>query len=103
MPDGRFEAAWLDAAAPGRRVVLHAHDYHTLWCSSAALAAAGIDETTPDPPLGTLDRYPDGRPTGVLREWQAVDLVLDVAPAWSTQQRAEALRGRVRVVLLASG
>ncbi|WP_372594309.1 amidohydrolase [Actinotalea sp.] len=92
VPGGRFEAAWLDAVVPDRPVALHAHDYHTLWCNSAALAAAGIDEGTPDPELGELDRYEDGRPTGVLREWQAVDLVLDVAPEWTLEQRVVALR-----------
>lgn len=42
----------LDAAAPGRRIVLISNDLHTAWFSSAALAAIGWGD----------------HPTGVLRE-----------------------------------
>nr|WP_297428588.1 amidohydrolase [uncultured Actinotalea sp.] len=91
-PSGEFDARWLDAAVPDRPVVLRASDYHTAWCSTAALRAAGIDATTPDPPLGEIVRRPDGSPLGTLREWHAVDLVLDRAPSWSVDQQVAALR-----------
>ncbi len=58
----------LDAAAPGRRVALWAHDHHALLVSRRALAEAGVDETTPDPPGGSIRRGDAGRPTGVLHE-----------------------------------
>jgi len=79
-PGGRFDAHWLDAAVPDRPVVLRAADYHTVWCNSEALRRAGIDASTPDPAIGWIERRPDGSPLGTLREWQACDLVLDVAP-----------------------
>ncbi len=47
---------------------------HVAIANSAALAAAGISAASPDPEGGIIDRDPDGRPTGVLREG-AVDLV----------------------------
>lgn len=90
--DGEFDARWLDRAVADRPVALRASDYHTVWCNSAALRAAGIDATTPDPRLGQVVRRPDGSPLGTLREWHAVDLVLAHAPAWSVADQVAALR-----------
>ncbi len=57
-------AADLDAAAPGRVVLLQRADGHATTASSAALKAAGIDETTPAPSGGEIARDASGRPTG---------------------------------------
>lgn len=80
VPDGLFDARWLDEAETSRPVVLRAWDYHSVWCNSAALRLAGIDETTPDPPIGRIARRSDGSPLGTLFEWGAVDLVMDLVP-----------------------
>jgi hypothetical protein len=64
-------ASDLERAAPGRRCAFWAHDHHSLWASEAALAAAGLDADTPDPPGGIIRRSDDGRPTGVLHETAA--------------------------------
>lgn len=58
----------LERAAPGRRVALWAHDHHALLASRAALDAAGVGESTPDPDGGVIRRGDDGTPTGVLHE-----------------------------------
>jgi hypothetical protein len=91
-PGGRFDARWLDAAVPHRPVVLRAADYHTVWCNTEALRRAGVDDSTPDPDIGWIERRDDGSPLGTLREWQACDLVLDAAPSPSAADRAAALR-----------
>jgi predicted amidohydrolase YtcJ len=91
-PGGLFDARWLDAAVPDRPVVLRAWDYHTVWCNSVALARAGITAGTPDPQLGEIPRREDGSPLGTLREWGAVDLVLNVVPAREPKVRVGALR-----------
>ncbi|MEV5719702.1 amidohydrolase [Amycolatopsis mediterranei] len=78
--DGNFDARWLDAVVPDRPVVLRASDYHTVWCNTAALRAAGIGPGTPDPALGRIVRRDDGSPLGTLLEWGACDLVLDRVP-----------------------
>jgi predicted amidohydrolase YtcJ len=70
----------LERVAAGRVVGLWAHDHHALLVSHRALAIAGIDGTTPDPPGGLIRRDEDGRPTGVLHE-SAARLVVDLAPA----------------------
>lgn len=91
VPDGLFDAHWLDDVVPDRPVVLRAFDYHTLWVNSAALAAAGIDATTPEPELGRILRRPDGSPLGMLQESGAVDLIFAVAPTADLDTRVRAL------------
>ncbi|GAA6122775.1 amidohydrolase [Bifidobacterium psychraerophilum] len=91
VPSGRFDARWLDAAVPDRPCYLRAHDYHSLWCNTAALNIAGITADTPDPELGSIDRRDDGSPLGTLREWHAVDLVMSKAPQTGQDTLARAL------------
>ncbi len=55
----------LDAVVGPTPVALMARDGHSLWLSSAALAAAGGDL---DCPGGVVERDERGQPTGVLRE-----------------------------------
>jgi predicted amidohydrolase YtcJ len=72
--------ATLDAAAPGRAIVLRRIDGHALWCSSTALARAGIDAASVDPPGGKILRDASGAPTGVLVD-RAGEPVLQAIPA----------------------
>lgn len=58
----------LDPVSGGHPVALTSKDGHLLWVNSAALAAAGIDARTPDPPGGEIVRDAAGRPTGLLKE-----------------------------------
>lgn len=60
--------AGLDQATGGIPTVIQAHDHHGAWLNSAALRAAGIDEATPDPPGGKIERDSAGQLTGVLVE-----------------------------------
>ncbi|MET8471263.1 amidohydrolase [Streptomyces sp. NPDC006422] len=92
VPDGEFDARWLDAAVPDRPVVLRAYDYHTVWCNTEALRRAGVDKATPEPRLGWIVRRPDGTPMGTLREWHACDLVLDRVPGRPVTELVDAIR-----------
>lgn len=58
----------LDAAFPGRKIVLIHFTGHGLVASSAALEAVGIKDDTPNPPGGLLLRDDKGRPNGVVFE-----------------------------------
>src|SRR5438093_4696895 len=79
-PDPAFPTRQqLDRAAGGRPVYLRRKDGHSAWVSSAALALAGVDRTTPDPPGGVFDRDDLGEPTGIIREL-AMDAVARVEP-----------------------
>jgi predicted amidohydrolase YtcJ len=91
-PNGLFDAHWLDEAVSDRPVMLRAWDYHTVWCNSRALELAGIDSNTPEPVLGEIPRRDDGSPLGTLREWGAIDLLAAVAPAFTLDDKVEALR-----------
>jgi len=61
-----FPLAELDAIAPDNPVVLQAVYRHS-YLNTAALKAAGIDETTPDPRNGRIEKDASGNPTGVVR------------------------------------
>ncbi|RKS93258.1 hypothetical protein DEU37_0661 [Microbacterium sp. AG790] len=89
--DGTPSREALDAVVPDRPVLLLDSDRHGGWANSRALALAGIDRTTPDPPDGRIVRGADGEPQGTLREG-AVDLVGRVAPEPSPAALAPGIR-----------
>lgn len=88
-------AADLERAAPGRLVLLWAHDHHALLVSERALAEAGIDDDRGDPDGGVIRRDRDGHATGVLHE-TAARLVARLLPASSGERVAAALRPLIR-------
>jgi predicted amidohydrolase YtcJ len=81
--------AELDAAAPDHPVLAR-RGGHLAVVNSAALSAAGINATTPDPPGGKIGRLWDGSRDGVL-EGAAVYEVASFAPTPSTADLANAL------------
>lgn len=83
--EGKLDRTQLDQIAPGRPVFMASADAHSAWVSSAALAAAGITATTPDPPRGRIERDASGAPTGILRE-DAIQLVTARMPEYSQAQ-----------------
>jgi predicted amidohydrolase YtcJ len=88
----------LQRVAPGRPIALWTHDHHARWVSTAALAAAGIGASTPDPPGGRVGRDGDGSPDGMLFE-DAATLVDRVIPEATTDALAAALADHVAVLL----
>ena len=75
LADGRLPtAADIDDVVQDRPVLIYRYCGHIAVANSAALELAGIDNDTPDPDGGVIDRSADGRATGVLRE-TAVPLV----------------------------
>ncbi len=58
----------LDALGLDRPVIVVHYSLHQCVVSSQALDELGIGRTTPDPPGGTIERGPDGEPTGLLVE-----------------------------------
>ncbi|NIN73047.1 MAG: amidohydrolase family protein [Gemmatimonadetes bacterium] len=88
-------ASDLDSVAPDNPVWLNHTMGHYGTANSRALRLAGIDENTPDPPGGTIDRYSDGTPTGVLKE-SAQDLVSDLIPDFSPEQWRAGIRELAR-------
>ncbi len=91
-PEGYGNAATLDAVAPNNPVYLSSKSLHSAWANSAALAAANIHNTTPDPPDGQIVRDSHGNPNGILLE-TAVELVKVAIPEPTTAQVEHAIRG----------
>lgn len=54
-------------AATDRHPVLLKRFFNMDTVNSVALKLAGIDANTPDPAGGSIERYPDGHPNGILR------------------------------------
>jgi predicted amidohydrolase YtcJ len=79
----------LDHVLPDRPVLLQSLDMHSLWANSAALRAAGVDASTPDPEGGRIERDDDGQPTGVVRD-NAMPLLQRAAPTPSAAERRDA-------------
>lgn len=58
----------LSQAVPDHPVLLSHASGHAAIANARALELASIHAATPDPPGGEILRFPDGSPTGVLRE-----------------------------------
>ena len=93
FPEANPRKEWLDAAVPDRPAFLSAADGHSAWVNSKALAIAGINRATKDPPGGRIERdAATGEPTGTLRE-SAQDLVArHLPPRTQTEIQAGILR-----------
>jgi len=80
----------LDLVTAGRPAIFTRVDGHIAVANSAALAAAGINRNTADPPGGRFDRGPGGELTGIARE-TATDLITSHIPAHTSAERRRAL------------
>ncbi|WP_240189986.1 amidohydrolase [Bacillus sp. P14.5] len=65
----------LDQRIKDRPVFLLNEEAHSAWLNTKALEILGIDETTPEPPFGVIEKDLNGKPTGFLYE-TAVGLAL---------------------------
>ena len=87
-----FNRAFLDEAFPERPVFLYEYSIHHALVNGRALALAGIDADTPNPPKGEIRRDPlTGEPTGELIE-MATALVTRVIPPYPDAVYRDALR-----------
>jgi hypothetical protein len=74
-----FSLEELDRIAPNNPVALQAIYRHT-YLNTAGLKAAGINEATPNPAGGTIEKDASGKPTGVLRGAGGVAYVAGMVP-----------------------
>lgn len=84
-------ASDLDPGSPENPVFLMHTMGHYAVANSLALKLANITKNTPDPSGGTIDRHPDGTPTGVLKE-AAMGLVMRLIPETKPEQMREGIR-----------
>ncbi|MEP6884882.1 MAG: amidohydrolase [Gammaproteobacteria bacterium] len=90
-------AVELDGVSRQNPVWLENTSGHYGVANSMALKHAGIDASTPAPAAGVIEHASDGKPTGELKE-SAQDLVLNLIPPYTPEQRHQAL---VHMVALA--
>jgi len=90
--EGRWpDKQQLDRIAPHHPVLLRRIDGHVAWANSAALAAAAVGTSTPDPDGGEIQRDPVTRePTGILKE-TAAGLVSRLVPPPSREEKRQAI------------
>ncbi len=95
MTPGGVSTSMLDDLDP-RPIFIDSKDLHSTWCNSAALAELGIDQTTPNPPGGDIQRGQGGQLTGLLSEAAAFNMVWPhLARAASLAERVAAMRTAV--------
>jgi predicted amidohydrolase YtcJ len=82
----------LDQVALHNPVVLQTLTNHAWIMNSAALAQAGVREGQPDPMGGRFERSPDGKLTGVVREYAAFDVERTFADQTSEADALSELR-----------
>ena len=88
----------LDELVGPRPAVFSPYDRHGAWVNTAALRAAGVDDSTPDPPGGFFRRDENGSLTGMVEE-EAISVVRAVMPDVSTQDSVEAIMKAQEYVL----
>jgi len=94
--DGRYPtAADLDAVSPDNPVWLENTTGHYGVANSAALKLGNVTAATATPTAGTIERLPDGRPAGVMKE-TAQDLITRLIPPASAAQRSAALAHMIK-------
>jgi predicted amidohydrolase YtcJ len=88
---------WIDSVTPANPVWINRLDGHMNLANSLALRAAGVTAATPEVAGGTIVRYPDGEPTGVLKD-NAGALIARVVPDPPAAQQDRALAAAMRFV-----
>ena len=81
----------LDAVTGGHPAFLLRTDGHIAILNTAALAAAGITDATPNPQGGKIDRDANGHATGIVRERPVMEIVQKHIPPPSFETRRKAL------------
>ena len=82
---------WIDLVTPRHPVWVSRLDGHMALANSLALDLAGIDQTTPEVPGGTIVRNDDGSPQGVIKD-NAMALVERFIPQPPANANEEAVR-----------
>ena len=101
IPSYRFPRQLLDAACPGHPVMIQHRSGHVGVFNTLALERLGVNEETPCPPGGRMERGPDGKLTGYMEENAFLELqkrvplpdTEDLLAAYDKAQRSYASYG----------
>ncbi len=89
-------ASLVDRYVSDRPVFIHRYDGHMALANTAALKLAGITAAAKAPTGGVIERLPDGKPAGVLKD-EAMGLVDKHIPEPSEGEIAEAVRAALKL------
>jgi predicted amidohydrolase YtcJ len=78
--------------------LLNFFDGHTALATEPALALAGVTGAREFTEFAEIVCEPDGRPTGALLEFGAMNIVRGVVPAWDDAQRLDAYAATLRAL-----
>ena len=93
----RLTRQHLDAIEPNLPLVLTCFDFHTVWCNTVALNAAGILHGANPGGNAEVVLGDDGAATGELREFEAMHLVYDLIPEVGAAQKLRLLEQGVKL------
>jgi len=88
---------WIDAVTPDNPVWVYRLDGHMALANSLALQLGGVDADSADVAGGTIERYEDGRPTGLLKD-NAMLLVEEAIPEAAAAQLDREVRAAMEHV-----
>ncbi|HET9155093.1 MAG TPA: amidohydrolase family protein, partial [Myxococcaceae bacterium] len=90
--DPRVDRRALDTISLAQPILLWTLTGHAAILNSPALAKLRIEEKQPDPVAGRFERTPDGRLSGVVREYAALGLSRRLADLASDDETVQQLR-----------
>ncbi len=93
--DLQLNRDFLDELVHDRPIILRTVSGHAAVLNSAALTKFGIPDGKTDPLGGRYERNPDGRLTGVLREYAALDVVRKLTDLASESDAVKELREKL--------
>ena len=96
--DGFPVHAELSKVSPDNPVILRHASGHAAFVNAAAMAAAGITASTPDPAGGHVMKDASGNPTGLLQE-TAQGLVSKAYSDWQSKRSVEERRAEARKIV----
>jgi hypothetical protein len=88
----------LDKVSNDKPILIFHISGHMVAVNSKALDIAGINNTTPDPPGGKIERDIKGEATGVLYE-TAFNLVINEIPQYIQEEKIEAIQKSSKMLL----
>jgi hypothetical protein len=97
-PGTALTRADLDRLDTTRPIMVRNADGHKFWMNSRAIGNAGIDENTPDPPEGEINRDANRKPTGMFADFdpgdwgQAMPITDEMRLETARRTQADAIR-----------
>jgi predicted amidohydrolase YtcJ len=89
---------WIDHITGSNPTYLRREDGHMALVNSKALQLANITRYTSDIPGGTIDRDPNGEPTGLLRD-AAQDLVEQIIPSFAPEHEDRIMEEAIDILI----